>query len=523
MIANETQPLNVLVVDDDAATLRLIVKIVSSAGHRVSQAQNGHEAFNMIQTDLPDLVVCDWDMPAMDGVELCRRIRGQHLTQYVYFLLLTGKSSADEMVEGLAAGADDFVTKPINRAVLLARLDAGSRVLCMERKLRKASEQDPLTGSLNRRAFHERFCQEWERAARYDHPLSCVMIDLDFFKRINDEHGHATGDVTLKAVARLLQDQCRPSDILCRYGGEEFCVLLPETDEAAATCWAERARLSISETPIPAGDLSLQVTASLGGAERLSDTPSPERLVELADQALAVAKQSGRNRMVCWSSLNEPLLRLSDSKQSAAPLENVLARDVMSTAILCPNQDNTVRQVADLFIQLRINSTPIVDKAGMLVGIVTEADLLMRTALGKGWKDRIRDVMRTNMVCYEEDTPIEQIYEFLSRVSVPRIVVVNQGRPSGVISRGTLLRWLRNWVTTRGNGVDHHSNWSDDERACRRAGIVKTTKATVERATQLGRRIEKEEDHDFVPCVVGEATRLQSLANDLLGHCNASL
>ena len=522
MNPNEALPLNVLVVDDDPALLRLIVKIVSSAGHHVSQAENGRQARDLILREPPDLVVCDWDMPELDGLELCRQIRRQPLAQYVYFVLLTGKSGGDDMVEGLGAGADDFVTKPINRAVLLARLEAGSRVLRMERQLRMASEQDPLTGVLNRRAFHERFVQEWERAARYGHPLSCVMVDLDFFKRINDTHGHAAGDATLTAVASLLKDECRPSDVLCRYGGEEFCVLLTETNEAGAAQWAERVRAAISGAAIPAADVVLRVTASLGVAERLADTASPEQLTELADQGLAVAKQSGRNRVVRFSSLNEPMLDPHDKQTAVGPLAGVLARDVMSVALLCPNQDDTVAYVADLFLQLRLSSAPVVDEAGTVAGIVAEADLLTRTALGRGWEAKIRDVMRTDVVCYDENTPVEQVYQFLSRVSVPRIVVVDQGRPTGVISRATLLRWFRNWVATHEEaGSDDRRTCPDRERERRKAAIIKTAEAAEERAADLRRRVVKE-DNDFVPCVVGEATRLQSLVNDLLGHCRNS-
>ena len=394
MNTHEAQPLNVLVVDDDPAALRLIAKIVSTAGHRVSQAENGRQARDMILQELPDLVVCDWDMPELDGVGLCREIRQQELPQYVYFLLLTGKSGTRDVLEGLAAGADDFLSKPIDRAVLMARLEAGARVLRMERRLRTVSQYDPLTGVMNRRAFHQHFDQEWKRAARYDHPLSCVMVDLDFFKRINDTHGHAAGDATLAAVASLLADQCRPSDILCRYGGEEFCTLLTETNEAGAAQWAERVRTAISETPIHAGDVALRITTSLGVAQRLDDTASPEQLVELADQGLAVAKQSGRNRVVRFGSLNEPMLDPRDKQAVAGPLDGVSARDVMSVAIVCPNQDDTVRHVTDLFLQLRLNSAPVVDETGTVVGIVAEADLLTRTALAEGWEDKIRDVMR---------------------------------------------------------------------------------------------------------------------------------
>jgi diguanylate cyclase (GGDEF)-like protein len=331
--------------------------------------------------------------------------------------------------------------------VLLARLEAGSRLLRMERQLRKNSCHDPLTGVLNRRAFQDRFAQEWGRAARYGHPLSCAVLDLDFFKRVNDTHGHAAGDAALVGVASLLTNLCRPSDIVCRCGGEEFSVLLTETNETGAVRWAERIRLALAGTTIPAAGVVLRLTASLGVAERLADTTSPDQLRELADQALAVAKQSGRNRVVRFSSLNEPML--DRPEQLAHPLDSIVARDVMSAPIYCPHQDETVRQAADLFLQLRLTSAPVVNDAGTLVGIVTDADLLTRTALGKGWDDKIRNVMRTDVVCYNEDAPLDQVYQFLARVSVPRIVVVDQGRPTGVISRSTLLRWFRNWAASR--------------------------------------------------------------------------
>jgi two-component system cell cycle response regulator len=169
---------------------------------------------------------------------------------------------------------------------------------------------------------------------------------------------------------------------------------------------------------------------------------------------------------------------------------------------------------------LRIDSAPVVNEVGTVTGIVAEADLLTRTALGEGWEDKICDVMRTDVVCYEENTPIAQVYDFLSRVSVPRVIVVNHGRPSGVISRATLLRWFRNWVATREPGSSEQRAHLDQDRERRRAGIVKTAQAAEERAAYLRQAIVIEND-DFNPCVVGEATRLQSLANDLLGHCRS--
>lgn len=420
MNSRESKRLKVLVVDDDRATLRIVGAIVSSAGHQVTEAPDGREAREKILQDPPDIVICDWDMPEMDGLTLCRDIRLRELPKYVYFLLLTGKSRPADLVEGLAAGADDFVTKPVDRAVLLARIEAGSRIIRMERQLRDISCHDPLTGLLNRRTLHDRFADEWERASRYNHPLSCVMVDLDFFKRVNDTYGHAAGDDVLVAVGSLMKSLCRKSDLLCRYGGEEFCALLTHTTERAAAEWAERIRVAISQAAIHAAGKVLSVTASLGVAERQADTRTPEELVERADQSLAVAKRAGRNRVVRFSSLSERLPNLPGGGMARGPLDGILARDVMSVPLFCPRQDLAVRQVVDVFLQLRIHSAPVVDDSGMIVGIVNEGDLLTHTAFGEGWTSELREVMKRDVVSYEEGTPIEQIYQFFAtRVRSP--------------------------------------------------------------------------------------------------------
>lgn len=407
--------------------------------------------------------------------------------------------------------------------------DLEKMVACRTEEVQKARDilahqaiHDVLTGIPNRRAFYDCSPAAWQRSLDHQRPLSCVMVDLDFFKRVNDTHGHAAGDTTLAAVAHHLADQCAPDHFVCRYGGEEFCLLLPDTDEKQAAEWAERARRSIGDLAVPVGDRTVSVTASFGVAERLSDTADPEDLVKLADEALAVAKQSGRNCVVPFSSLLEPMFELCTTGGSAGPLHNVIARDVMSTAVLCPNQDDTVRQVADLLLQLRIQAAPVVDDDGMVVGIVTSADLMTRTSLGRGWDEPIRSVMRRDVVTYEEDVPASEVYQFLSRVSVPRLVVVDRGRPTGVISRSTLLRWFRNWSVTHQVGDEEPA--ADDLRQMRehqRAGIIKTAQVAARRIADIPRRI-ADENQDFVPCVVGEATRLQDLANDLLGQCQAS-
>jgi two-component system, cell cycle response regulator len=230
----------VLLVDDDPSMLRLFSRWMKSAGYCMRHASDGQQALRAIETECPDFLVTDWEMPHMSGLELCRRVRELDLPQYVYILFLTAKKTSDETIAGLEVGANDFLSKPMSKAELLARMRAGHRMLQWERRLREIAHSDPLTGLLTRRTFFESLAREWERAKRSRRPIACVMVDIDFFKRINDTHGHLAGDVVLKAVARELSACSRKTDLVCRYGGEEFCVMLPETKDHDAALWAEQ-------------------------------------------------------------------------------------------------------------------------------------------------------------------------------------------------------------------------------------------------------------------------------------------
>ena len=512
MINDDCSFPTVLVVDDDPATLRLIAKITSATGYRVVTAKDGQEALDRILAICPDMLVTDWEMPGLNGPQLCRKLRQENLPRYVYTLLLTAKSRSEEMVEGLDAGADDFISKPIQPAILIARLKAGARTVAMERRLRDMAKLDPLTGVLNRRAFYEQFVAEWDRASRYGHPLSCVMIDLDFFKKVNDTLGHAAGDAVLQRIAHLLESHQRSSDMFARFGGEEFCVLLAETDEAGAARWAERFRQAIAEAQIPYSGQMLSVTGSLGVAARKPDTNSPDALVALADQALGVAKAAGRNRVVRFSSLADAG---PDDSVPHGPWDNVRACDLMSPAVYSPHQDDTIAQVADMFLQLRLNAAPVICDQGRLTGIICENDILAVSASSACPDMPVRDCMKTNVVQYDEEVPAKTIYQFLSRAAVPRVVVVNDGCPSGVISRATLLRWLHNWSSVHCQGDPAPLPGPAHTRP---AGILAAANAATERLAVL-RRYVVSHDSSFVPCAVAEATRVEELAHEILAHC----
>jgi two-component system cell cycle response regulator len=360
--------------------------------------------------------------------------------------------------------------------------------------------------------FFAQFGREWARSKRYGSTLSTVILDLDFFKKLNDTYGHAAGDAVLERVARTLEAECRPSDLVCRYGGEEFCVLLPETDEEAASIWAERARAAIAALRIQHGDKEISVTTSMGVAQRLDDTPCVEAMIDTADQCLLFAKGAGRNRVVIASSMRDAMDDLLDDRQ---PMNDILARDVMSALVLTVRHNESVRTTAEFLLQLRLGSAPVVNDEGRLVGIVSEKDLLMLSMNEETWTQSVSSIMKSNVVCYEETTTAKEILDFLCRVSIRRVVVVKDGHPTGIIDRGGLVRWIHNWMFAHGQadadyGVEHCHDFTDT--------LHNLANALATRGVELSRHLAANEE-DFVPFVIGEATRMQELINDLLGQC----
>ena len=441
----------VLLVDDDPAMLRLLCRWLEKAGYPVRTAADGQEALDAIESDCPDFLITDWEMPRVNGLELCRQLRGMSLPHYVYTVFLTAKTGATQMIAGLEGGADDFLTKPVAEGELLARLQSGSRVLELERELSLMAHTDFLTGLLTQRTFYEALEKEWHRSTRLQLPLSCVMMDLDFFKQINDVYGHPAGDSVLKFAAELLLDNSRASDTVCRYGGEEFCILLPETDENGAAVWAERARVRLGALRIPTDLKDMRVTGSFGVAQRRSDVADEEALVKLADQALLCAKRTGRDRVVRYAATVDSVKpKLYSADWHDEVFEDMLAHDVMSPLVVFLQENNTIDEAARLFLQSGIPSMPVLDADGTLTGFISEKDLMAATVSADSWQRPLSSVMRPNVICYEEDTPIRVIYEFLCRVSIRGVVITKNGQPTGIVNRNSLLRRFHEWSADNG-------------------------------------------------------------------------
>jgi two-component system cell cycle response regulator len=265
-------------------------------GYTATIARDGVEAWHVLESaDAPRLAVLDWMMPGIDGVEICRRLRSLNREPYIYILLLTARTESQDLIEGMDAGADDYLTKPFNAHELRVRIRAGRRILDLQDALRDQAIHDGLTGLLNRNSILEKLDEEVARVARADEPVAVLMADLDRFKSINDTRGHLAGDAVLREAARRLKGAARRYDSVGRYGGEEFLMVLPGCTLADGWRQAERLREAIAGAPFPVDNGGMHVTCSFGLAS--TEQTAPARLVREADEALYRAKAQGRDRV----------------------------------------------------------------------------------------------------------------------------------------------------------------------------------------------------------------------------------
>jgi two-component system cell cycle response regulator len=287
----------VLLVDDEDVNLYALRIILESRGYRCLTATNGPDALRLASEVLPDAVLLDIQMPVMDGYQVCHRLKEDPRTYPIPIVFLTAHCrDQEEVIRGLDLGANDFVTKPFNPEELLARVAVMVRVRTAESQMREASYTDDLTGLYNRRFLQQRLEEEMHRASRYALRLSCILLDIDHFKAINDTHGHAAGDFVLRDVAGIIKAHVRKSDLAIRYGGEEFMLILFENDKNGALRVAERVRADVESHPFGWKGEPLRVTISSGVAVFPdSGVTMPDELIARADAALYSAKSSGRN------------------------------------------------------------------------------------------------------------------------------------------------------------------------------------------------------------------------------------
>jgi two-component system, cell cycle response regulator len=300
----------ILLVEDDKLQARTTKEYLEKAGHEIVWVENGISAIKAAKTSSFDLIVLDLVLPDLDGNEVCRWLKNTKDTRDIPIIILSAKGTTQEKVVGLEAGADDYLQKPYDPSELKARIYACLRTKVLQDELRKKNRQleevllqmetlamtDQLTGLFNRRYFSSVIEKEFSRTLRYSHPTSCLMIDIDHFKKVNDEYGHNVGDQVLIGISQIMASCLRKSDTVARWGGEEFIILLPETPKENALQIASRILTSVSTAQF--SSVPRQITISIGLAGMPDPgTDSSEKFIAAADRALYEAKNKGRNRI----------------------------------------------------------------------------------------------------------------------------------------------------------------------------------------------------------------------------------
>jgi diguanylate cyclase (GGDEF)-like protein len=380
-------------------------------------------------------------------------------------------------------------------------------------ELKWTSLCDPLTGALNRRGLIAMGSSHFRRAMQSGTPLALIVADIDHFKKINDTWGHGTGDQVLRQFAEAFRQHCRASDLVCRLGGEEFAVLLPETTEQDAIIVAERLRSYVATHSFSA-DGRLAVTCSFGVSEFTEHMSELQALADAADTALLVAKRSGRNRVVSALSLNQDSLDADACLRG--PWDGLLARDIMAPVTAFLSLTDSPWEAARLLLKVRLDSLPVLDGNGRLYGLVTDQALTADLLHGADSHQTLRQLASRVVITYDESVAAEEVARFLVRSPVSRAVVLRDEVPVGVLSRATLLRWLVNrTVQPTPQRILGAARPPSEELHC----------ALRELAHAASRLAEANHDltdaSDFAQ-MIAELTRLEDLAQDALANCQAS-
>lgn len=310
--------MKIVIAEDDLVSRKLLERAVTKLGYPCHVASDGEEAWELYEKHAPEVIISDWMMPRLDGIDLCRRLRESQGSGYTYFILLTSLTDKEDRLRGMQAGADDYLTKPLDLDELQLRMIAARRITALHKKLaRQATELerinlalyedgrvDSLTQIGNRRMMEENLERVHAECRRYDRHFAVALFDIDFFKKYNDTCGHPAGDETLRAVAGALSEGCRAEDSVYRYGGEEFLAVLPGQDLKTGVLAAERLRSRVEALGLPHPGKTPPGTVTVSGGVACSTGASDldaVAMVERADQALYQAKESGRNRVLPWT------------------------------------------------------------------------------------------------------------------------------------------------------------------------------------------------------------------------------
>ena len=432
-----------LVVDDSEFNRDLLSRRLIHYGYNVATAEGGAEAIECIQKSDYDAILLDIMMPEVSGWDVLEWIRASYSREQLPVIMATANDASEDMVKALQLGANDYVTKPLDVKVVRARVDThvilkktAASLIRTNQQLEELARFDSLTSVLNRRSFEEYLDREFKRAMRYKSQLSCIVMDIDFFKRVNDTYGHAAGDQVLIEVAKVLSDNSRETDFVARYGGEEFCVLLTETSETGGVNWAERVRQEVAKLIIQNESAPISVTLSLGVASLNDGMKQPQEMIQLADEAMFTAKQRGRNQVVCHADQHQ------ESATDAGIWKEVPVSQLMYPIDHSLHVNQSIRTAILAMSKNRLDSLPVLNDAGELAGIIEEDDIVDAMLQSESVNRPVANLMKTQVPQYQIDTPAREVCEFLSRGTVRQIYIFDQDRLAGAVRRKEFVEWF---------------------------------------------------------------------------------
>jgi len=434
-----------LVAEDHPTTRKLLSTWLKMSGYSVESAANGEQAWRIAQASCPPIVVADWSMPGMSGVDLCRSIRKVHPKHDIFILIATARDNSEDVAVAMEAGANDFVAKPINEQEFIARIHSAAFSLEELRSQAQLADTDPLTGLFNRRFFDIQCQQQIQRSRDFGTPLSCIVIDVDHFKHLNDSFGHAVGDKVLTEVADVLSQETRQSDLICRRGGDEFCVLLAQSSEERAAEVGQRIRCQLAQRLVEVDDESLKqptIQVTIGVAGRTPIICTAEQLVDAADQVLIKAKNAGRNRVLTQRDLDLTESETLSHRSVQVGLHKALARDIMSHFVAFVHEDQPLLEVHRLVLETSVDCVPVVDRSSKLIGMIGERDLMHAFSTNADMQTPIRSFMSMNVARFHELTPVAEIWECLRRSPMLRVMIVKDEVPTGFVGRRALLKLI---------------------------------------------------------------------------------
>ncbi|MEW4565368.1 diguanylate cyclase [Bremerella sp. JC770] len=443
---------NVVVINDGSASLGLMVEWLQSVGLKVRTCGEYATAKHLIRQDCPMAVISDWGQNQAAAEMFCRWVREERLPRYVYTMVLADGRILQDPTQAYRLGIDDVISHGIGREELLSRINSACRVIDLENHLRTVERNDPLTGLATLRYLNDQLKREWVRSRNYHLPMSCVVIDVDDFSDINRDHGVEAGDRVLQQLAETITVHGRQFDYLCRLDSDRLLLVLPECAEVNAYRVAMRIEMLVDKMEVEANGKKISCTVSMGVAQRNNDVPNLEALIDNAEIALKVAKSSGKRHVVCLGHCQDPNGVIAADDQVRERLEHLAASEIMTSPILTVSHADTIVTATKMLIKQGLNSVPVVDEKGALVGVISEKDLMQAFRRSDAGEVRVSDVMRGEVVSFDESEPAIHVYEYLSQAAIRRVIVVKDGRPTGVISRGNCLRWVHQLDAKMGIG-----------------------------------------------------------------------